>query len=183
MTELKPCPFCGGEAEITDATRVLGVWNLIHRCTVLVPISCSFYSQEKAITAWNTRIQLAERDPIGAAIMRERAQDEIEYLSQVFGRNQDGDFYMSEKATIAASNALEEARRRVYAIPLPTHAETLAYALQLPEIKALVDALNVSMEKLVSMAHSEFDLVCNDADFDELTKDADAALAALEPKP
>jgi Lar family restriction alleviation protein len=53
MAKLKPCPFCGGEAE--TRTEVLGTWKV--RCT-----KCSaevgrywFWSKNYAIEAWNKR--------------------------------------------------------------------------------------------------------------------------------
>lgn len=83
---------------------------------------------------------LRSRDAIGAVVMRERAASEVDYLSQVFGRNQDGDFYMGEEATLAAGSAFHEAEGFIRALPLPTTAEVLAHALGLPEIKAMVEA-------------------------------------------
>lgn len=53
---LKPCPFCGGDGvSVTDATRFLGVWNLIHRCPVIGPVSLQRETREGAISVWNTR--------------------------------------------------------------------------------------------------------------------------------
>jgi Lar family restriction alleviation protein len=54
MTELKPCPFCGGEAEVTPIA-----WNIIQctRCTcqlIVLPIP-EGATEEYAIEAWNRR--------------------------------------------------------------------------------------------------------------------------------
>ncbi len=56
MSELLPCPFCGGEAgKIADATRILGTFNLIHRCPVIGPVKIEYATQEAVIATWNTR--------------------------------------------------------------------------------------------------------------------------------
>lgn len=56
----EPCPFCGGDGvSVTDATRILGVWNLIHRCPVVGAISLQGDSREKVVATWNTRALLA----------------------------------------------------------------------------------------------------------------------------
>jgi len=57
--ELKPCPFCGGEAgKINDATRILGTWNVIHRCPVIGPIKIEASLRENVVAAWNRRADL-----------------------------------------------------------------------------------------------------------------------------
>ncbi len=56
MSDLLPCPFCGGEAgKIVDATRILGTFNLIHRCPVIGPFKIEHATQEAVIATWNTR--------------------------------------------------------------------------------------------------------------------------------
>lgn len=59
MSELKPCPFCGGEAELVP-TRETTVreWfvtcgNL--ECNVLACLTNRYYTEAEAIAAWNTR--------------------------------------------------------------------------------------------------------------------------------
>ena len=54
MTELKPCPFCGGEAELVHprgGTYIVGCSN--EDC----PIWCglAFNTKEHAVKFWNTR--------------------------------------------------------------------------------------------------------------------------------
>ena len=56
--KLKPCPFCGGEAELIniDAARVNGICNPITvRCK---ECNCNvnwFCKEQKAIEVWNRR--------------------------------------------------------------------------------------------------------------------------------
>lgn len=50
-----PCPFCGGTTEIVDATKVLGLWRLIHRCKVVGYICIESDEPHKAVERWNVR--------------------------------------------------------------------------------------------------------------------------------
>ena len=56
MTDLKPCPFCGGEAELFKGK--LGFWHVKcggrPECGVL-PLTNSASTEAEAIAAWNTR--------------------------------------------------------------------------------------------------------------------------------
>ena len=53
--ELKPCPFCGGEAEIMRTDNGGHIVCLYHNCNAVSP---TFYkSESKAIDAWNTRAE------------------------------------------------------------------------------------------------------------------------------
>jgi hypothetical protein len=54
--ELLPCPFCGFEVDsLTDATRIMGVWRLLHRCKVIGPIAIERVEKDRVILTWNTR--------------------------------------------------------------------------------------------------------------------------------
>ncbi len=61
MSDLLPCPFCGGEAgKIVDATRILGTFNLIHRCPIIGGgVEIKRATQEGVIARWNTRAPIA----------------------------------------------------------------------------------------------------------------------------
>ena len=48
-----------------------------------------------------------------------------------------------------------------------------------PRVKALVDALKATRDKLASMAHDQFDGVWYASDFEDETREADAALRAI----
>lgn len=80
MTELKPCPFCGGEAEY-GANSVQGYEYV--RCASCKARTWSCYeTKEQAAQAWNTR---AERE-VG-----------ISKFQKLTGTN-----YMTAKRTISA---------------------------------------------------------------------------------
>ena len=54
VPELKPCPFCGGEAELMHDHD--GTWFVIcgERCGVS-PATCCYEKREDAVSAWNRR--------------------------------------------------------------------------------------------------------------------------------
>lgn len=63
MTELKPCPFCGGEAELhptydMDTNEVDGwfVWCNNDTCECK-PETWQFFTEAEAIAVWNTRAE------------------------------------------------------------------------------------------------------------------------------
>jgi hypothetical protein len=71
MSDLLPCPFCGGEAgKIVDATRILGTFNLIHRCPIIGGVEIKRATQEGVIARWNTRAPTQAQ--IDAAVKAER---------------------------------------------------------------------------------------------------------------
>ncbi len=53
--KLKPCPFCGGEAEIIDNEYFVDVSCKDHHCRGWAD-SLSYKSKEQAIKAWNRRV-------------------------------------------------------------------------------------------------------------------------------
>lgn len=54
MTELKPCPFCGGEARYTEKSRFHIGWVYCPGCGA----ASGYYNTEaEAIAAWNTRAE------------------------------------------------------------------------------------------------------------------------------
>ena len=62
MTELKPCPFCGGDAELghTDITSEYGETSFVFckKCSAngkMIRKSFKHSSDELAIEAWNRR--------------------------------------------------------------------------------------------------------------------------------
>lgn len=74
QVELKSCPFCGGEAEIHDATRILGLWRLVHRCKVIGYIGIERADKDAAIAAWNRRHQ-ARAEVVGEIVAWLNDQD------------------------------------------------------------------------------------------------------------
>ena len=59
MSELKPCPFCGGEAKISAENfgakyfvRCINIKNCLVR-----PFTISYSTEEEAVNAWNRRVE------------------------------------------------------------------------------------------------------------------------------
>lgn len=57
---VKPCPFCGGEAEIIKA-HLFGGDIYICRCVDCVAQSAFCGTKEEAIAAWNRRVCVSEK--------------------------------------------------------------------------------------------------------------------------
>ena len=55
MNELKPCPFCGGEAEILTAESMHGGYLFGIMCNDCRSRGDVFDTEAEAIKAWNTR--------------------------------------------------------------------------------------------------------------------------------
>lgn len=53
MNDLKPCPFCGGEAHIVALTSMPPKYHIMHACSVFAAKPTD--TAEAAIEAWNTR--------------------------------------------------------------------------------------------------------------------------------
>lgn len=61
MTELKKCPFCGGEAEQDDYTQNEYMfhgtgWIGCKKCRVFIDYKNGDYGKNQAIEAWNRRV-------------------------------------------------------------------------------------------------------------------------------
>lgn len=55
--DLKPCPFCGGDANITKHFKE-DIWQLIHRCPVVGYIGLDWTAPaDFLIKRWNTRAE------------------------------------------------------------------------------------------------------------------------------
>jgi hypothetical protein len=81
--ELKPCPFCGEvPPQIVDATRIVGVWRIVHRCKVIPPFSLEGSTPESVAAKWNTRADADEITRLRAENERmQRSLKTIELLS------------------------------------------------------------------------------------------------------
>ena len=58
MADLKPCPFCGGEAELIENNRYTDIHSVM--CKNCYSESDRYNTKENAVKAWNTR-KLEER--------------------------------------------------------------------------------------------------------------------------
>ena len=113
---------------------------------------------------------LRTRDPIGAEIMREWAANiglaafsKYNRLAETGTNQGQRDTAMAVVSRLIACD--------IRALPTPTQAEVLAYARELPEVRALIDAA----KKGVSVAIL--------ANLEKWVADLVAAIDALEPKP
>ena len=58
MAELKPCPFCGGEAKLEHLSKSSMVYCLSCKASSkLIEYAPDYASDEKAIEAWNRRAE------------------------------------------------------------------------------------------------------------------------------
>lgn len=62
MSELKPCPFCGGEADVMLCQSAYGQSYRIHHehkspCPAAYVNGLQFRTEAEAITAWNARAE------------------------------------------------------------------------------------------------------------------------------
>lgn len=79
--ELKPCPFCGGEAGIWKAQQERPAWiACMGRCSVLV--SKEYKTDGEAIAAWNTRAGLPATD--AQALANPKVQALVEAAIEVW---------------------------------------------------------------------------------------------------
>lgn len=74
MSELKPCPFCGGEAELYASPAKDG-WNYVF-CKKCQTAGDNYDTEAEAIEAWNTRherttriVQSTKGIPLGESIV------------------------------------------------------------------------------------------------------------------
>ncbi|MBQ9784280.1 MAG: Lar family restriction alleviation protein [Clostridia bacterium] len=77
--EIKPCPFCGGEAELYSG----GIKYVL--CKECLATSCDFKTEAEAIEAWNRRANDVGERPYYAddfrrilSDMMERYEDEVD---------------------------------------------------------------------------------------------------------
>jgi hypothetical protein len=63
---MKPCPFCGGDAQISKHFKE-DIWQLIHRCPVVGAIVIDWTEPEqRVVDRWNTRAALEALDRVEA---------------------------------------------------------------------------------------------------------------------
>ncbi|MEA2037283.1 MAG: Lar family restriction alleviation protein [Nanoarchaeota archaeon] len=74
--KLKPCPFCGGKAEVMEKTDDDHVWCKIVSCYSCWAKTGLFDKREDAIKAWNTRPKLSEEKVYGVILKKVKEQEE-----------------------------------------------------------------------------------------------------------
>lgn len=117
MSELKPCPFCGGVGRTTDRYD-RWVRDTLYRveCEGCEALAGEFQDRENAELAWNTRtpapvVQAGEAVPVA---WRWRASGEATW--EYFGREpivRDGSAYQVEPLFASPSPREEEMRREI----------------------------------------------------------------------
>ena len=61
--KLKPCPFCGGQAEIWHCNRLIYKMVVV-RCTHCNAQTFANYDEAKAVRMWNTRSRRRDKDAL-----------------------------------------------------------------------------------------------------------------------
>lgn len=56
MSDLKPCPSCGGEAHTTETARSGDRWGVTCSCGLAIRF---FKTEAEAIEAWNKRVDMS----------------------------------------------------------------------------------------------------------------------------
>ena len=104
--ELKPCPFCGGKAEIWNARGERTAWiGCMARCSVLV--SKEHKTDADAVAAWNTRADAAEITRLRSLLGEARDRLDVIATADVYGNDKEGlqdlivDIRCSARALIA----------------------------------------------------------------------------------
>lgn len=63
MTELKPCPFCGGHVHLDDAYSYFRDFVLYcESCYMIFTIDSICITKEELIESWNQRAQLENKE-------------------------------------------------------------------------------------------------------------------------
>lgn len=102
MDELMRCPFCGGKAELNQAGTM---WSagcedayrmVLNGCSV-APFTTYFYTKEKAIEAWNSRLIKPSHNSIcleevSSCLCNSCQYDDDEYISCQINHNRSSAF-------------------------------------------------------------------------------------------
>jgi Lar family restriction alleviation protein len=84
MSELKKCPFCGGEAQIVEHTNYQRITGFGVECCNsdcdIAPFTSYFLDKQKAINTWNRRKPV---DDVVEALEKQLKSCEKEWIEQV----------------------------------------------------------------------------------------------------
>ena len=61
MSELLPCPFCGGDAHTIEPARYGKTWGVRCECGAFLGFE---HTEAEAIEAWNTRAEMGYEDTL-----------------------------------------------------------------------------------------------------------------------
>lgn len=153
MNDLKPCPFCGGNAELWRALEGRPAWvACLGKCAVLV--TRDHMTDEDAIAAWNRRALPAasqsEAEPVafqqrvrpwmltcfGAEISGDRLERGDRLLEEVFELLQSGDYPKDRVAALMGyvwSRPAGEPAQEVGGVMVTLAAYCLAHGLDMHE--------------------------------------------------
>ena len=136
---LKPCPFCGGAAEIWRANGERTAWiACMGRCSVLV--SKEYETDAQAISAWNTRATPAA-DPLAEALTDVPFPDETGFYGLI-------------------GDAMREAEKAMRKFPQPNYViskiaeeagEVVKAAIHCAEGRETPENLRGEMKQLIAM--------------------------------
>ncbi len=91
-TMLKPCPFCGGEAEYVRPNEYeCFLFIRCKRCkTKTKPIGVDFYTQkysyEKLAERWNRRVNVIDKQKVRQVLLEEFGEEETEAIDALMER-------------------------------------------------------------------------------------------------
>ena len=113
MTELLPCPFCGGEADVTLSQGRYGQsYNIHHESIVKCPAAyvsmMNFTTEADAIAAWNTRAAYE----IDGWFYLPKPKSEIGYTSETMVERTEHGYQMGAIAGVY-ENAVREWKKQL----------------------------------------------------------------------
>jgi len=90
---------------LTDATRILGTWNIVHRCRVIGPFKIEKATREAVIALWNTRTEAAEAQVAALTARVEGLTGAITFALSEYDAPNDIDEAMSKLRTEISKDA------------------------------------------------------------------------------
>lgn len=113
MEELKPCPFCGGDARVQKVNAIVGVkftvccgncYCMSHETTYLVN------TMEKAVEAWNRRSNECNRDELI------KAADKLDQIAKNASTDNIGPFLQISNITPSSVKSVADRIRKALGV-------------------------------------------------------------------